>query len=64
MIQKYHFVYRMENIRNYKTNSKTKFVYFCQCENQNEENTDYKKPYKQRDEVEFQKIVVCTFING
>lgn len=53
----------MENIRNYKTNSKTKFVYFCDSKNQNEDNTDDKEAYKQGDKVDTQQVLLATFVD-
>ncbi len=54
----------MENIRNYKTNSKTKFVDFCHCQNKDEQNTNNKKPDKQWNEVQPQEILIGIFIDG
>lgn len=54
----------MENIRNYKTNSKTKFVDFCHCQGKDEQKTDNEKPYKQRNEVEAEEILIGIFIDG
>lgn len=54
----------MENIRNYKTNSKTKFVYFCHYQNQDEEYADNQEAYKQGNKVDTQKIFVGIFIDG
>jgi hypothetical protein len=51
----------MENIRNNKTNSKAKFINFCQNQNRNEDTQTNQKTDKKTGEIDIRKVPVGRF---